>query len=110
MLKSVREELNRIETFLLRKDQAAQDLAAILTALRSHDVLLEGEKDITTAPLRAIVFPRAWEADSMGEYQIQTGPQRWMAMSHPYGLTVPKEKGHFYLHHRNAVEAVRRQE
>jgi hypothetical protein len=59
MLKKVREALDAIEDVLLVEDTAAQDLWAILSALRGpDDKQFRETKRQTTVPIRRNAFPR----------------------------------------------------
>ena len=111
MLREVREELDRIEQFLLYRDSASADLAAILTALRSSDSEDAELKGTTTAPLRSVVFPKLWEMYHKDDAELQVGINRVFGMEPPENLRATIEGGyHFALHHNLAVEAVQRQD
>ena len=58
MRRAVREELDRIDQFLMRGNQDSADLAWILGALRGPDSELPALKTAYTAPIRAIAFPK----------------------------------------------------
>ena len=111
MLREVREELDRIEQFLMRRDTASADLAAILTALRSSDNSDDELKAITTSPLRSVVFPKLWESYHNKGEELQVGVDRVFGMKPPENLrTTIGGSYHFSLHHNLAVEAVRRED
>lgn len=54
----VRAMLNRIDAFLVRRDDDSEDLWSILTALRGPDNEGYNEKNDRTIPIRRAAFPK----------------------------------------------------
>ena len=117
---AVRQELDRIEAFLLRMDADSADLLAILTALRSRDMPVEFDRVMeapdklnTTGALRTAVFPKLYRAtyDNCGAVpRVGTGPVRRYFRMAPADICIqsPDKPGHFYEHHRLAIAALNR--
>lgn len=128
MLREVREELDRIEDFLMRGDQASADLAMILSALRGPDNDNEDIKSRTTSPLRTMIFPRLYQ--KAGNYRYSQHGEghkttrnlwsnfstRWWGMrpASDFKLNLMSYIGdvgnHFLYHTHLAHEAVKREE
>ena len=107
MLPEVRAELDRIEAFLLRFDEAARDLAAILSALRGPDSDDYEVKRKYTLPIRCKAFPKLEEA-----YLQYKGTVGWnMELKEDCKLVYPTFVNsdlqvHFRTHILNAIEAL----
>lgn len=120
MRKAVREELDRIETFLLQDNADSRDLAAILTALRGDDACEKGVKIAVTLPIRAHAFPKAADlfvrtrrGISVGNYRAGvciTSTFMGMPMT-PEAAALPEcvsgESEHFRVHAEMAIAAIK---
>ena len=129
MLREVRQELDRIEDFLMQSNQASADLAMILSALRGPDHVERGYeedsiKERTTSPLRTMVFPRLYEAAMFwaGSKRIRSTTNIWRKFSRRcWGMRPASEfkvnftdgdprNNHFLLYIELAKEAIDRKD
>ena len=128
MLREVRQELDRIEQFLLRGDQASADLAMLLSALRGPDnesFSYEKMKEKMTSPLRSMMFPKLYiaaenyEGHCEDKTKQKTTKNLWGSFSARYwGMNDPKNfccpetlcPSHFIRHIRLAYKAITRSE
>lgn len=108
MTKRVREVLSQIEDVLIKRDQDAQDLMSILTALRGPDD--EGrrteDKDRFTIPIRRNAFPRMVTADlAYGKRYFSTNGTGILPNAESHYMD-----DHFTTHAKMAVEALKRED
>lgn len=105
MTAEVRRVLDEIEDVLLRRDQDAKDLVAILAALRGPDQAEEVYfKNRYTIPVRRNAFPRLAESSEEGYSNVG-----WM-LDGPDVLPEPFVETHYTAHIDRAVEALTRGE
>lgn len=126
MTPNIRYVLDVIEEVLLRNDKTAEDLAAILSALRGPDEdSAQTRKKVTTARIRAQAFPRL--AQQIVN-EVSKEQAFWYPLSSPKvtsghsrvwfinmdGLPIdvrdysPDLAPHFEIHVRQAAEALSR--
>lgn len=124
MLREVRQELDRIEDFLMQSNQASADLAMILSALRGPDFpdFEDSIKERTTSPLRTMVFPRLYEVAMVwiGNERVRSTTNIWKKFSRRCWSMRPinefkvnftdrdPRNSHFLLHIELAKEAIDR--
>lgn len=101
MRTKVRAALDAIDLILAVNDRDAQDLTALLSALRGPDTDSYAIKASSTAPLRTIMFPKMQQS-AMAGYWNMALPDT------PVRIPEPKDSDwHFRAHIRDADEAVR---
>lgn len=105
MMQEVRDELDRIEKFLMRHDQAAADLGAILSALRGpDDSPKDGERKTNGAmAVRSAAFPLLARGGLHRE--LQMGERHW-SMGCADDLRRPESFEHYETHMRMAYDAI----
>jgi len=133
MLKDARKMLDQLDLFLCRGDQAAKDVADMLSAIRGEDAEVEGSlKKSGTCPLRSAMFPRLYKKccgnvldlgvaaylrppatpDTYGRFRLH-GDVGW-GLHDPATLDISDihfdDRDHFSTHLRNAVKALKREE
>ena len=123
MLAEVREELDRIERFLMRGDKASGDLAMLLSGLRGPDAPHEQIlKDKYTCPLRSAMFPMLYSLAQSYEGKMHTtrslhkhlpGQFCWGMLPGselPRAVSFANGSGsHYLIHIQAAIDAVFRQ-
>lgn len=120
MLAKTRRVLDVIDKALAEGDQAAYDLWYLLTATRGPDDAERGYriKRVTTAPLRAKMFPKLYSAtEALGPYGMRAwwGGKKFPAMADGEPQPVEALPGgeeklddHFTTHYALAIEALNR--
>lgn len=102
--------LDVIDTFLQRHDEASQQLAAVLTALRGPDGADEQHNKPSTIAIRRKAFPVT--ADTIDKPIVVGEPSlnRYMAMQGPHELIYSVKVGvwptHFEAHLAMAADAL----
>lgn len=115
MLPKVRAMLDQIDSMLIKKDRAAGDLAAILSALRGPDensFAADFAKGISTGPIRSIAFPELYYRNANGDLWLDPAETRCWGMMPSYRLDPSnkdiKHNQHFAQHIQLAVDAINR--
>ena len=116
-----RKILDQIDEFLLRRDKASRELAAVLSALRGPDNRDEDDytdvtKSYTTIPIRRAAFPKcAARQDALNNFVVEIGDgNRIMNMQRAAGhkdasfklLSHTHEDTHFNIHAWMAAKAL----
>lgn len=116
MLPEVRSMLDQIDEMLAKKDRAAGDLAAILSALRGSDISsidADMAKGFSTMPIRSIAFPKLADARRFTE-EIWLDPAHTRCWSMTDAFRLKSDHNsinhsyHFKIHIDLAVEAINR--
>lgn len=106
MLPQTRAALDYLDTLLAVGDESAKELATVLAALRGPDHIGDAHlKDLTTARIRAVAFPRTCHRSLVRGYVIDT---QWRVNLDGERITGPILDGarsvHFTGHVRSAAK------
>lgn len=100
MTSNVRRYLNYIQRVLVKGDQDARDLCAIMSALRGPDNREYSHKQGGTVPVRRAAFPKLIGKIGIVPWDMGVSYERY-----PFGTAC---MGHFWMHIQTAKQAIER--